>query len=183
MNMEAMMKSYLFASRPGMMPSQSCATTVQLAPILAARAREALVSKVVHRLRALGPLEPLLALEGVSDIMVNGPGPVWIERHGRLVPTEVEVDAATIDHLVERIVSPLGRRLDRSSPLVDARLADGSRVHVAAPPIAIDGPLLTIRRFQVAEVDLESMASAGVASLLRWAVRTRRSVVVADSDL
>ncbi len=151
----------------------------QLAPMATDAHRAQVVADVVDRLRGLGPIEPLLALAGVSDIMVNGPGRVWIERHGRLLATEVEVDAATLDHLVERIVAPLGRRLDRTSPLVDARLPDGSRVHVAAPPIAVDGPILTIRRFQVTDVDLEDMTTPGVAALLRWAVRTRRSVVVA----
>lgn len=150
-----------------------------LAPMATDGDRDDVVAQVVHRLRGLGPLEPLLGLAGVSDIMVNGPGRVWIERHGRLLPTEVEVDAATLDHLVERIVAPLGRRLDRSSPLVDARLPDGSRVHVAAPPVAVDGPVLTIRRFQVHEVELDAMTTPGISALLRWAVRTRRSIVVA----
>ena len=151
----------------------------RLAPMAPVADRDAVVSRVVHRLRGLGPLEPLLGLAGVSDIMVNGPGRVWIERHGRLLPTDIEIDAETLDHLVERIVAPLGRRLDRSSPLVDARLPDGSRVHVAAPPVAVDGPILTIRRFQVTEVELEAMTTPGIAELLRWAVRTRRSVVIA----
>ena len=83
----------------------------------------------------------------ITDVMVNGAGPVWVERAGRLVPSEVVLDVATIEHLLELAVAPLGLRVDRTSPLVDARLPDGSRLNAAVPPVALDGPCLTIRRF------------------------------------
>src|SRR3954466_1578408 len=102
------------------------------------------VGHVLARADGLGPLDPLLADPAVTEIMVNGPGPVWIERGGVLVRTSVIVDAHTIDRLLERVVAPLGLRLDRTSPVVDARLPDGSRVNAVVPPLAVDGPCLTI---------------------------------------
>jgi pilus assembly protein CpaF len=113
--------------------------------------------------------------------MVNGPGPVWVERRGRLIETPVELDRAQIDLLVERIVAPLGRRADPVHALVDGRLADGSRVHVVVPPLAVDGPCITIRRFSVRPISLDEMAAPPVAALLRWAVRSRCNLVVSGA--
>ncbi|HEX2578272.1 MAG TPA: CpaF family protein [Aquihabitans sp.] len=138
----------------------------------------ATVRRVLARVRGLGPLEALLADPEVTDVLVNGPGPVWVERHGRLTATSTTLDRATIDLLVERIVAPLGRRVDPASPVVDARLADGSRVHVVVPPLAIDGPCLTIRRFSVRRIELAEVAPPPVVALLRWAVRARANVLV-----
>ena len=137
------------------------------------------VDRVLARMSGLGPLEPLLADDDVSDVMVNGPGPVWIERDGRLVVTDVVLDRPTIEHLVERIVGPLGLRADRSTPMVDARLPDGSRAHVVMPPVALDGPVLTIRRFAARPVPLGAMAHPAVVALLTWAVRARLNMIVA----
>jgi pilus assembly protein CpaF len=103
---------------------------------------------------------------------------VWIERDGRLECTELQLDRATIEHLVERVVGPLGLRIDRSSPLVDARLPDGSRVNAVVPPLAIDGPYLTIRRFAVRAIELADACTPPIAELLRDAVRARRNVVI-----
>jgi pilus assembly protein CpaF len=136
------------------------------------------VDRVLARMSGLGPLQPLLADRGVTDVMVNGPGPVWIERAGRLEVTDVDLDRPTIEHLVERIVGPLGLRADRSSPMVDARLADGSRAHVVMPPIAVDGPIVTIRRFAARPVALDAMAHPSVAALLTWAVTARLNLIV-----
>src|SRR5438270_9797140 len=110
--------------------------------------------------------------------MVNGPGPVWVERAGRLERTHVVLAAPTIEHLIEKIVAPLGLRVDRASPLVDARLPDGSRVNVVVPPLAVDGPCLTIRRFGARPIPLSQFCGAAVAALLTSAVRERRNVVV-----
>ncbi len=151
----------------------------RLAPLLDSAQHAALVRRVLDRLLGLGPLEELLAQPDVTEVMINGPGPIWIERRGELCQTDIEVDRQSIDHLVERIVAPLGRRLDRTSPLVDGRLPDGSRVHVVAPPVALDGPYVTVRRFRVAAVELEAMATPGTAELLRWAVRARCNILVA----
>jgi pilus assembly protein CpaF len=111
--------------------------------------------------------------------MVTGPGRVWIERAGALERTDVSLTAPEIDHIIEKIVGPLGLRVDRSSPAVDARLPDGSRVHAIVPPLAIDGPYLTIRRFRARVVELDEFcASAAVVGFVRGIVRERRNVIV-----
>ena len=126
----------------------------------------------------LGVLDTLLADPDVSDVMVNGPGPVWIERAGVVEQAGTTLDRRAIDLLVERIVGPLGLRVDRSSPLVDARLPDGSRVNVVVPPLAIDGPCITIRRFATRALPLSAFAPADVARVLADAVTARRTILV-----
>ena len=148
------------------------------APLLGGPDLERLVAAVTARAEGLGPLEPLLADPDVTEVMVNGPGGVWIERQGRLQRVEVELSTATIEALIERVVGPLGLRVDRSSPLVDARLPDGSRVNAVVPPLAVDGPCLTIRRFGTRRVTLAEVCPPGVAELLAWAVRARYNVLV-----
>jgi pilus assembly protein CpaF len=150
----------------------------RLAPAAGTDAIGGTVDLVLARMSGLGPLQPLLADADVTDVMVNGPGPVWIERRGRLEITGVNLDRPTIEHLVERIVGPLGLRADRSNPLVDARLLDGSRAHVVMPPIAPDGPVVTIRRFAARPVVLAAMAHPDVAELLAWAVGARLNLIV-----
>lgn len=139
------------------------------------------VSAIRSQLGGLGPLDPLLELPGVTDVLVNGPGVVWVERLGQLERTEVTLDQAQIALLVERIVGPLGRRADPVHALVDGRLPDGSRVHVVMPPLAVDGPCITIRRFAVRPVPLREIASAEVADLLAAAVRGRANIVVSGA--
>jgi pilus assembly protein CpaF len=139
------------------------------------------VDAILAQLDGLGPLEPLLRDAKVTDVLVNGPGPVWVERRGRLLRTPIELDRAQIDLLVERIVAPLGRRADPVHALVDGRLPDGSRVHVVVPPLAVDGPCIAIRRFSVRPVPVDELASPPVAALLRWAVRARCNVVVSGA--
>jgi pilus assembly protein CpaF len=148
------------------------------APLLSSRAHAALVAAVVADVAGLGPLEPLLADPRVSEVMVNGPGRVWVERSGALERTAVELTTPVIEHLIEKVVSPLGLRVDRSSPLVDARLPDGSRVNAVVPPLAVDGPCITIRRFGTRAVALGAFCSEPVAALLSWAVRARLNVLV-----
>ena len=148
------------------------------APLLSSSAIEAIVDDVVARTRGLGALDRLLADPSVSEVMVNGPGPVWVERAGALQRTEVVLDTAAIELVIERIVGPLGLRADRSSPLVDARLPDGSRVNAVVPPLALDGPCVTIRRFGAVPVPLAAMCPPGVAALLTWAVQARANIVV-----
>jgi pilus assembly protein CpaF len=114
----------------------------------------------------------------VSEMMVNGGGSVWVERAGVVERCALTLDEATVMHLIERIVAPLGRRIDRSSPLVDARLPDGSRVNAIVRPVAVDGPCLTIRRFGVAAVGLDRFAPPEVVDLLREAVAARQNIVV-----
>jgi len=115
---------------------------------LTTRQFDAVTQAVLQELIGLGPLEPLLADDGVSEIMVNGPHSVYVERGGRLSRAEAAFDdEAHLRRIIERIVSPLGRRVDDSSPLADARLPDGSRVNIILPPLAVAGPVVTIRKF------------------------------------
>jgi pilus assembly protein CpaF len=110
--------------------------------------REQMVGEIVDELFGLGPLESLLADQSISDILINGPHRIYVERRGMLETTDVQFDdAAHLMRIIERIVSRIGRRVDESSPMVDARLADGSRVNVIIPPLALDGPTVSIRRF------------------------------------
>ena len=148
------------------------------APLLGGAALDAVVGAVTARVQGLGPLDPLLDDPEVSEVMVNGPGPVWVERRGCLERVETSLDTATIERLIERVVGPLGLRIDRSSPLVDARLPDGSRVNAVVPPLAVDGPCLTIRRFGARRLTLSEVCPPGVAELLAWAVRSRANMLV-----
>jgi pilus assembly protein CpaF len=148
------------------------------APLLDAAEADAAVRRVQARMQGLGLLDALLGDDTVTDVLVNGPGPVWVERHGRVERTEVVLDEPEVRRLVERVVAPLGLRADRRNPLVDARLPDGSRVHVAMPPLAVDGPYLTVRRFAARTLPVAAFADPDVAGLLVEAVRSRRSLVV-----
>jgi pilus assembly protein CpaF len=147
-------------------------------PLLSGAMVDAVVERVRARVDGLGPLEPLLADPTVDEVMLNGGGEVWVERHGRLECTSLQVDEHTALALIERIVAPLGLHVDRSSPLVDARLPDGSRVNAVVRPLAVDGPCLTIRRFGARAIGLAEVAHPGVADLLAWSVRARSNVVV-----
>jgi pilus assembly protein CpaF len=151
-------------------------------PLLAAPRFDALVEELTHEVTGLGPLEPLLADPTVTEVMVNGPGRAYVERAGRLEPVVLDLDAEAIVHLVERVVAPLGLRLDRSSPMVDARLVDGSRLHAVIPPLAVDGPCVTIRRFGARAVTLEEFGIDGVAArFLRWTVEAGWNLLVAGA--
>jgi pilus assembly protein CpaF len=154
------------------------------AALLGERDREELVARIVRDSVGLGPLEELLADPAVEEVMVNGPGCVYVERRGRIEATDVAfADEEELRNAVERILAPLGRRVDELSPMVDARLADGSRVNVVIPPLAIDGPAVSIRRFGVrrpgpAELVEIGTLSPGQVRLLETAVAARRSVLV-----
>jgi len=145
---------------------------------------EAVARAAVDALAGLGPLESLLADPAVSDVLVNAPDEVWVERAGRLERASASFpDEAAVVAAVERAIAPLGLRLDRASPAVAARLPDGSRLHAMIPPAAVDGPVLAIRRFTPAVPDLAAMVAAGSlrpegARLLRDAVVGRRSLLV-----
>ena len=143
-----------------------------------------LVQAVIDRVVGLGPLEPLLADPTITEIMVNDPAHVFIERDGRIEPCSVAFrDEAHLRHVIDRIVAPLGRRIDESSPLVDARLPDGSRVNAIIPPLALGGPVLTIRKFSRQPFTLERLVKLNtlrldVADYLRRCVQDRVSIVV-----
>jgi pilus assembly protein CpaF len=131
-----------------------------------------------------GPLEPLLADPTISDILVNGSQQVYIERHGKLEMTEVRFnDDAHLMNIIDRIVSAVGRRVDESSPMVDARLKDGSRVNVIIPPLALDGPMMSIRRFAIELFKVEDLIRLGtineqMAMVLKAIVHGRLNVVI-----
>ena len=148
-------------------------------PLLATTRLERLVAELADEVAGLGPLEPLLADPGVTEVMVNGPGRAYVERHGELLPVALDLEAPAIVRLVERIVAPLGLRIDRASPMVDARLPDGSRLHAVIPPLAIDGPCVTIRRFGARAVPLDDFGvGAAVAAMLGWAVAAGWNLLV-----
>jgi pilus assembly protein CpaF len=155
----------------------------EAAPLPAAD-RQQLRERVLLLATGLGPLEPLLADPTVDEVMVNGPGHVYVERAGRLETTAVEFpSAAELVHTIERILAPLGRRVDEASPLCDARLPDGSRVNVVIPPLSLSGPCLTIRRFSRGGFTLRELVVRGtltpeLAELLALCVAARASVLV-----
>jgi pilus assembly protein CpaF len=154
------------------------------AALLDVESREELVARVAERSFGLGPLEPLLRDVSVDEVMVNGAGVVWVERGGRLEPTDVRFgSAAELRDVIERILAPLGRRVDEAEPLCDARLPDGSRVNVVIPPLAPDGPIVTVRRFRARGLSADDLVAAGtweppLRDLLARAVRARLSVLI-----
>jgi pilus assembly protein CpaF len=154
------------------------------AALLSEQERGELHRLVRERALGLGPLEPLLADSAVEEVMVNGAGSVWVERRGRIEPTDVAFGSeAELRHAIERILAPLGRRVDEAEPLCDARLADGSRVNVVIPPLALDGPVLTIRRFRRRGLGPEDLVACGTMDaalhdLLRACVRARLTILV-----
>jgi pilus assembly protein CpaF len=146
--------------------------------------REALVARVLRDTIGLGPLEDLLADPTVEEVMVNGPGQVYVERAGRIEAADARfANEEELRNAIERILAPLGRRIDELSPMVDARLADGSRVNAVIPPLAIDGPALSIRRFGASRLGPGELLELGTLTeshltLLERAVAERRSVLV-----
>jgi len=143
-----------------------------------------LVHQLVNDMMGLGPLEPLLADDGITDIMINGPKQIYIERQGKISLTSVAFENnAHLLNICNRIVSRIGRRVDESSPICDARLEDGSRVNIIIPPLAIDGASVSIRKFGKRQIGFDQMAQQGnispaMATVLRIASRCRLNTVV-----
>src|SRR5215831_2346100 len=146
--------------------------------------KDRVIEEILDEVFGLGPLEPLLQDPTVSDILVTTPKMVYIERAGKLHRTSVQFkDNAHLLRIIEKVVSRVGRRVDESSPLVDARLPDGSRVNAAIPPVAVDGPLLSIRRFgknplKGAELVKNLTLTEGMLQLLEASVRARLNIVI-----
>ena len=142
------------------------------------------VPSVVDRVIGLGPVQPLFEDPEISDVLVNAPDEVWVDRGRGLERADVGFDSSEdIVNTVERVIAPLGLRLDRVSPMVDARLPDGSRLHAVLPPASVDGPLLAIRHFTQRVASLDDLVSCGAATeeqvgILVEAVRLRRTLVV-----
>src|SRR5437588_956472 len=151
---------------------------------LSGRERERLSLEVLDEVFGLGPLEPLLQDPTINDILVNGHKQVYVERAGILEETNIRFkDDAHLTNVIDKIVSAVGRRVDESSPMVDARLADGSRINVIIPPLAIDGPHLSIRRFghiPITEKDLlaTQTITTPMIELIRGAVQSRLNMVI-----
>src|SRR4051794_18282697 len=153
------------------------------APLSAAR-RDEVREYILRETIGLGPLEELLADPQVEEVMVNGPGHVYVERGGRIERSEISFGSERgLRDAIERILAPLGRRVDELSPMADARLADGSRVNVIIPPLSVDGPALSIRRFTAARPDPDELMASGTLTrelreLLAGAVAGRRSILI-----
>jgi len=152
--------------------------------ILSRAERQRLFEQIVAEILGYGPIEPLLADESITEIMVNGAKSIYIERHGKLEKTSLtfENDEHTL-RIIDRIVAPLGRRIDESSPYVDARLPDGSRVNAIIPPLAINGPTLTIRKFSKTPLTVENLIDFGTITpeaveFLKACVYARLNIVV-----
>lgn len=146
--------------------------------------KERIIKEIVDEAVGFGPIHPLLNDESISEVLVNGPNQVYVERKGRLELTEVVFrDNAHVQHIIEKIVAPIGRRIDESSPMVDARLPDGSRVNAVIPPISLCGPCISIRKFAKDPLTIDDLLEFGTLSLemaafLEAAVKARLNVVV-----
>ncbi len=146
--------------------------------------KDRLIEEVLDEVFGLGPLEPLLRDPTVSDILVTTPRLIYVERKGKLERTPIEFkDDAHLMRIIERVVSRVGRRIDESSPMVDARLPDGSRVNAVIPPLAVDGPLLSIRRFgadplQPADMIAKQSMTEGMLDLLKACVKARLNIII-----
>ncbi|MDP2948277.1 MAG: ATPase, T2SS/T4P/T4SS family, partial [Chloroflexota bacterium] len=151
---------------------------------LNALVRDAVATRVVDEVVGLGPIEPLIHDASISEVMVNAPDEVYFERDGILYQTDVRFrDTKHVTQIIERIVAPLGRRVDESSPMVDARLPDGSRVNVIIPPLAPKSPTLTIRKFRLDKMTMEDLVAVGsvspeVAQFLGACVELRLNILL-----
>ena len=153
-------------------------------PELSPLDRQRVVTQLVHDIKGLGPIEPLLLDAEISDILVNGVNSVYVERRGRLEAVDVRFrDAQHLLHIAQRIAGWIGRRIDESSPMVDARLPDGSRVNIIIPPLALDGAAISIRRFVMRGTSLDEMAerqvlSRAMAEAFRIGVQARLNILI-----
>jgi len=152
------------------------------APLVTETAAARVLDELVAEVDGLGPLQSLMTDPMISEIMVNGADRVFVERSGRVEAVQCDLDAESIVRIIERVIAPLGLRLDRASPMVDARLADGSRLHAVLPPLAPDGPCLTIRRFETRRVALADFGLDDAAvGLLEVMVRAGWNIVVSGA--
>lgn len=146
--------------------------------------RQLLIKQIEDEIMGLGPLEPLLADHSISDILVNGSDSVFIERAGKLLPTDVKFNNDNhLLNIIDRIVSSVGRRIDESSPMVDARLKDGSRVNAIIPPLALDGPSVSIRRFAIDRLTMDNLIELGslpkeLAPVFEGIVKARLNILI-----
>ena len=168
-------------------PSERAALTQHVRRIVVTEAPLAppgIVEEVVDSLIGLGPLEELLRQPDVTDVLVNSPTDIWVDRAGRLERTDISFGSdQAVTAAVERVIAPLGLRIDRASPMVDARLADGSRLHAVIPPAAVDHPVVAVRRFVPHAEDLDTLVELGSVTAaqsedLRSVVASRKNLLV-----
>ncbi len=150
-------------------------------PADAAKQTSSDVQRSLRRMTGFGPLTGLLASNEVNDICINGPGEVWVDAGGRWHRTGIELEADELNLIVERLLAQSGKRIDRLHPMADARLSDGSRINVAASPVALGGPVVTIRRFQATGVRLEAFGSEEAVGAVRQALARRSNIVVSGA--
>ena len=162
-----------------------CQRALDADPFAIPRGEKArLIADIRDEMLGLGPIEPLLQDDSITEIMVNGPKKVFVERLGKLELTDVQFhDNAHVMNIAERILTPLGRRIDESSPLVDARLEDGSRVNIIIPPLSLSGPAITIRKFSKKPLTVDNLIAFGtidekMAEFLRACVKARVNILV-----
>ena len=165
--------------------SSYCQRVLDDSPMSVPRGERArIVADICDEILGLGPIEPLLKDESITEVMINGPKKIFVERKGKLQLTNVQFhDDAHLMNIIERIVSPLGRRIDEASPLVDARLADGSRVNVIVPPLSLIGPCVTIRKFTKNPLSIDNLVGFGtlseeMAEFLEACVKARLNIMV-----
>ncbi len=170
----------LVAEQPGDTAALVANEVRRLAPLRTTDEQGALAEQAIAHLTGLGELDAFLRDPTVDEVLVNGGGDVWIDRRGDLESVG-SLEHATVEHLIERVTAPLGRRIDRTSPIVDARLPDGSRVCAALAPIAVDGAALSIRRFRRDALPVGAFASGDVLELLGEIVDARCNVVVSGA--
>ncbi len=141
------------------------------------REQRSLATELVDDMLGLGPLEPLLLDDTINDIMVNGPDHCFVERGGKLTQVPVRFrDWGHLTNICQRIAASVGRRVDESSPMCDARLKDGSRVNIILPPLAIDGPSISIRKFSKKPIDFEKLIGYGsLTAPMAWVLETSRA--------
>jgi len=182
-NLEAVYSTPGDKVRQGIRPAVATLVNEEKTPLSLAE-KDKLIEEVLDEVFGLGPLEPLLRDKTVSDILVTTPRLIYVERGGRLERTNIEFkDDAHLMRIIERVVSRVGRRIDESSPMVDARLPDGSRVNAVIPPLAVDGPLLSIRRFggdplQPADLLRKLSITEGMLELVKACVKARLNIII-----
>ncbi len=169
------------ANQRELSPLGIASITQRMFPLVDPDALVQITQRSTAEVFGLGPLEPILADPSITEVMINGTGDAWIERSGQLRRISVQINHDQVLQLIERVLAPLGQRIDRLHPMVDARLGDGSRVHAIIPPVAVDGPSLTIRRFARSGIALGCFATPWQESILRGLVRDRHSIVVCGS--
>ena len=167
-----------------MVESSARTLIAQEMPGIVGTTRDELVTAVADEVLGLGPIEPMIRDDSISEVMVNAPDTVFYEKEGRLYLSPIRFrDSSHILRIAERIIAPLGRRVDESSPMVDARLADGSRVNIIIPPVAPKSPTITIRKFRKDKMTIEDLISTGtltreLAEFLRACIRVKLNIVI-----